>query len=170
MIVVAAVGLLTTLIRVPTTAALIAIAAFLLGPPSIACLLVIFTPRSRYLLAATWVAASWPLSIPWTLNAAWGVANGFLGYSRPVSADNTRVLDSLTGSVLISFVLSFISTNVCLSLLLYDYVTDDPTSGGSRWINRSISILLMFMAWCTAWVVLTWDPFNAVDWFVREVE
>ena len=163
MIVVAVAEGLCALLRVPEAVALMAAVVLILGPPSIASLSPFFARPGRRLLTATWVASLWPLSIPWTLHAAWGIAYGFLGHS-PGQADNGPILEFLTGSVLISMLLSLFSPIVCLCLPLY--VTDEQITDRSRWDIRAIPVLLMPFVWYSVVVVGRWDPLKAGDWFM----
>jgi hypothetical protein len=163
MIVVAVAGVLTALLRVPTTAALMAVAVFILGPPSIACFCPFFARPGRRLLAATWVAALWPLSIPLTENGAWGIAYGFLGHS-PGQADNDSVLGLLISSVWISILLSLFSPVVCLLLPLY--VTEEPISKRGPWDTRAIPIFLIPLVWILSTMASRWDPLGASVWFM----
>jgi hypothetical protein len=163
MIVVAFAGLLSALLRTTEARALAVAAVLILGPLPIAYLYPFYARPSRRLLAATWVAALWPLSIPWTLHVAWGVAYGFLGHS-PGQADNGSVLEFLTGSVWLSILLSLFSPIVCLLLPLY--LTDEQIAGGNRWDGRAIPVLSMPLVWFSVIVVGRWDPLKAGVWFM----
>jgi hypothetical protein len=167
MIVVAVAGILSALLRTAEARALAVASMLILGPLPIAYLYPFYSRPGRRLLAATWVAALWPLSIPWTLHVAWGVAYGFLGHS-PGPADNGPVLEFLTGSVCLSILLSLFSPIFCLLLPLY--LTDEQIAEGDRWDGRAIPVLYGFLSmplvWFSVMVVGRWDPLKAGVWFM----
>jgi hypothetical protein len=164
MIVVAAVGGLSAWLRVPVAGASTAFVALVFIPVSFA-LLVPFLPVSlgRRLLVATWVASLWPLSILWSLHAAWAVAYGYHGHP-PGPADNGLVIEFVSGSVTLFILLSPISSMTCLFLELV--ATDEQIAGGDRWDARSIPALLMPLVWFFVVVVVRWDPLKAGWWFM----
>jgi hypothetical protein len=164
MIVVAVAGALSTWLRVPNAGILSAAVVLIFTPPLIALMSpFLFSRPGRRLLAMTWIASLWPLSIPWSIHAAWLVAYGFLGHALG-PADDGPVIEFLAGSILLFLGLSLLSTILCLFLLLY--AVGKLTEGEDPWADGTIPVLVTPLAWFSVIVVGQWDPLRAVWWFM----
>ena len=164
MIVVAIVGGLSSCFRVSGASAMIAFAILVFIPAFFVFSAPYFpVSRGRRLLVSAWVASLWPLSILWSLHAAWTVAYGFLGHP-PGPADNGLAIDFMCESVVLFIFISMISSMACLLLGLV--ATDEQIAGGDRWDARKIPVFLMPLVWFSIILVFRWDPVGAVCWFM----
>jgi hypothetical protein len=176
--VVAVAGVLIALLRTQEARALAIATVLIFGPLTIAYIYPFYARPGRRLLAATWVAALWPLSILWTLHVAWGVAYGFLGHSQgpavinysflghsPGPAHNGNVINVLTNSVAIVICLALFSTIFCLLLQLF-FVSGESIEVSVSPFARAIPILLMLLIWYSVVMICRLDPLGAVKWFL----
>jgi hypothetical protein len=165
MIVVAVAGILSAWLRMTVAGALTVAAVLILAPPTIAFLSAFFVRSGRRVLVATWVASLWPMTILWSLYAAWMVAYGFLGHP-PGPADNGIVIEVLTMSVALFIITSLFSSILCFGLVIYACSANKWFAGRSRSVATAIPLLLMPLAWISVMMVWQWDPLQAAWWFV----
>ncbi|WP_435007405.1 hypothetical protein P12x_004712 [Tundrisphaera lichenicola] len=159
MVVVVFAALLCAWFRIPKSWALTEFAVILIAPLAIAlfCILSSEIPRRRLLLA-TWLASLWPMSVVWSLHAAWAVLYGFLGHP-PGPADNGLVNDVLAWSVGFVTLVSLFSPLVGLCLPIS--ASGELPSSGNWWDNLTIPVLLIPFVWFLVGMVLAWDPVDA---------
>jgi hypothetical protein len=164
MIVVVIAGFGSAWFRIPHAEALTVAGLVMLGPPLLAFLSPFFARSGRRLLAATWVSALWPLTIPWSFYAAWILAYGFLGHA-PGPADNGVVIDFLGGSIAIFVCLSLFSVILCLFLQI-GFVNDDTEENHVGQLSRAIPILVIPMVWLMVYALLSSAPAGMVMWMI----
>ena len=180
MILVAVIGVLSALLRTAEARALAFGAVLIFGPLAIAFLYPFYPLPGRRLLAATWVAALGPLSIPWTIHVAWSVAYGFLGHSpgirgngnvinysflghSPWIGSNGNVIIFLANSVAIVILLALFSSLFCLLLQLF-FVSGGSIESSVSTFARAIPILTMLFSWYFVVMISRIDPLGAVKW------
>jgi hypothetical protein len=179
MIAVAVAGVFFVWLRIPGASALTVAGVLIFAPPLIASVSPFFARPGRRLLLATWVASLWPLSIQWSLHAAWAVAYGFLGHSPGPADDgnvinysflghspgNGNVINVLANSVALVICLAWFSTIFCFLLQLF-FVSGESIEVSVSPVARAIPILLMPFAWYSVAMIWRWDPLGAVEWFM----
>jgi hypothetical protein len=163
MIAVAVAGLISAWLRVPDAGAFTVASVLILNPPAIGLVYLFrFAKPGHRLLAATWVAAWWPLTIPWSLHAGWAAAYVYLGRA-PGPGDFGPVFHFAQGWVLVFMLLSLFSPIVCLFLAFFP---KERVVGGRPGSPAMMPVLLIPVAWFLAAGICGLTPVNAISLFI----
>lgn len=145
------------LARIESVAEIVTPSVLSLVPTALAFLspLLLAEPKQR-LLAATWVAALWPLSFVVALHLVWAILYGYLG-RPPGPADNGFLIEVGAGT-LFFFMISALFASPATVILAGFAIMES--------VNAAIiPVLVMPISWAVVFSIANSDPVGAFVWF-----